>query len=43
MRRRHDRQAVEPIGQIHRVAHADDHEIGERDEAERAQRHADCS
>ena len=37
-RRRHDGEAIEPVGEIHRVAHADDHEIRDRDEAERGQR-----
>jgi hypothetical protein len=35
---RHDRQAVEAVGQVHRVAGADDDEVGQHDEAERAQR-----
>ena len=35
---RHDRQAIEAIGEVHRVGGADDDEVGERDEAERAQR-----
>ena len=37
-RRGHDGEAVEPVGEVHRVAHADDHEVGERDEAEGRQR-----
>jgi hypothetical protein len=36
--RRHDGQAVEAVGQVHRVAGADDDEIGEDDEADDAQR-----
>ena len=38
---RHDRQAVEAVGEVHRVAGADDHEVGQRDEAEHAERIAD--
>ena len=29
---RHDRQPVEPVGQVHRVGRADDHQHGERQE-----------
>ena len=39
--RRHDRETVEAVGQIHRVAGADDHEVGHDDEAERAERIGD--
>ena len=39
--RRHDRESVEPVGQVHRVARADDHAPAERDEAEHAERIAD--
>ncbi|MNN08042.1 hypothetical protein D3C81_1208850 [compost metagenome] len=38
---RHDHQAVQAIGQVHGVARADDHEIGQHDEAHHAQRVAD--
>jgi hypothetical protein len=33
--RRHDREAVEAVGEVHRVARADDHEVREHDEAPR--------
>ena len=36
--RRHDGQTVEAVGQVDRVAGADDDEIGQRDEADDAQR-----
>ena len=36
--RGHDREPVEPIGEIHGVARADDHEEGHADEADRSQR-----
>ncbi len=36
--RRHDREAVESVGQVDRVARADDHEVGKHDEAPRAER-----
>jgi len=32
--RRHDRQAVEAVGQVHRVAGADDNEVGQHHEAD---------
>ena len=35
---RHDREAVQAIGEIHGIARAHDHEIGHRDETKRAQR-----
>jgi hypothetical protein len=38
---RHDRQAVQAVGEVHRVARADDHQVGEDHEAEHAQRVAD--
>jgi hypothetical protein len=41
--RRHDRQAVEAVGEVDRVAGADDHEVGQHDEADRAQRIGDLS
>ena len=36
----HDREAVEAVGQVHRVARADDHEIRQRHE-QHAERHHD--
>ena len=36
--RGHDGEPVEPVGQVHRVAGADDHEIRHDDETERAER-----
>ena len=39
--RRQDRQAVETVGQVDRVRRADDHEVGQDDEAEDAQRVGD--
>ena len=39
--RRHDGEPVEAVGQVDRVAGADDHEIGHDDEAERAERIGD--
>ena len=35
---RHDRQPVEAVGQVHRVAGADDDEVGEDDETDHAER-----
>ena len=39
--RRHDRQSVGAVGEVDRIAGADDHEIGEDDESEHAQRIGD--
>ncbi len=36
--RRHDRQPVQSIGQVHRVAGADDHQVRQQDETEYAKR-----
>ena len=38
---RHDGEAVQPVGQVHRVRGADDDEVGEHDKADRAERIGD--
>ena len=38
-----DGEPVEPVGEIHRVAHADDHQVREQHEGDRAERHGEIA